>query len=261
MLPDPVHVHIPFSQFDRHFPLLKEHRLQPEIAFKWPDLDPARRPAVKQAGRRLVEEGLAVTVHAPFMDLNPGALEPLVREATRQRWMETLEVAELLHARLVILHPGFDRWRYGGQSRPWIDASLDFFPPLLKQAENQQCPLMLENIFEETPETLATLLRTLDSPWLGHCFDVGHWHLFAKCSLEEWFASLGPWTRHLHIHDNYGDRDAHLAVGEGDIDFDRLFNLAHALESRPSMTLEIHDCDGLLRCLRTVKPLIDRRLP
>ena len=255
-MPEQLHVHIPFSQFDRHFPLLQKHRLQPEIAFKWPDLDPSLRPAVKQAGRQLADEGLAITVHAPFMDLNPGALEPLVRDATRQRWMETLEVADLLQARLVVLHPGFDRWRYGGQSQPWIEACLEFFPPLLEQATRQQCLLVLENIFEETPETLVAVLKKLDSPWLGHCFDAGHWRLFAKQSMEQWFASLAPWIRHLHVHDNFGDRDAHMAVGEGDIDFDKLFRLVATLKTPPTITLEIHDCDALLRCVDTVKPLI-----
>lgn len=255
-MPEQLHVHIPFSQFDRHFPLLQKHRLQPEIAFKWPDLDPSQHPAVKQAGRQLAEEGLAVTVHAPFMDLNPGAIEPLVREATYQRWMQTLEVAELLQARLVVLHPGFDRWRYGGQSQPWIDACLEFFPPILEQAARQQCLLVLENIFEETPETLVAVLKQLDSPWLGHCFDAGHWNLFAKQSMEQWFASLAPWIRHLHVHDNFGDRDAHMAVGEGDIDFDKLFKLVAKLKNTPTVTLEIHDCDGLLRCVDTVKPLL-----
>lgn len=257
-MPDMLHVHIPFSQFDQHFPLLQKHRLQPEIAFKWPDLDPTLLPRVKQAGLCLAAEGLKVTVHAPFMDLNPGALEPLVREATRKRWMQTLEFAEILHARVVVLHPGFDRWRYGGQSRPWIDACLEFFPPFLEQAERQQSLLVLENIFEETPETLAEVLRRLDSPWLGHCFDAGHWRLFAKCSMEKWFEVLAPWMRHLHIHDNCGDRDAHLAVGEGDIDFSRLFQLVGGLRNSPTMTLEIHDCEALLRCVDTVKPLIPR---
>jgi sugar phosphate isomerase/epimerase len=158
----------------------------------------------------------------------------------------------------VVLHPGFDRWRYGGQSRPWIDACLEFFPPFLEQAERQQSLLVLENIFEETPETLAEVLRRLDSPWLGHCFDAGHWRLFAKCSMEKWFEVLAPWMRHLHIHDNCGDRDAHLAVGEGDIDFSRLFQLVGGLRNSPTMTLEIHDCEALLRCVDTVKPLIPR---
>lgn len=255
---DLLHVHIPFNQFEQLFPLLQQHHLQPEIAFKWPDLDPALLPAVKRAGQQLAAEGLSVTVHAPFMDLNPGALDPLVREATRQRWLQTLEAAELLHARVVVLHPGFDRWRYGGQSQPWIDTCMTFFPPLLEQAARQQTLLVLENIFEETPDTLATVLQALDSPWLGHCFDAGHWRLFAKCSMEQWFAALAPWVKHLHIHDNCGDRDAHLAVGEGDIDFPKLFNLVESLCNPPTMTLEIHDCEGLLRCVDTIKPLISR---
>jgi sugar phosphate isomerase/epimerase len=253
-MPDQLHAHVPFSLLDHHLPLLLKHRLQPEVGFKWPDL--ADMAAVQRAGQRLRDAGLDVTVHAPFMDLNPGALEPLVREATLQRFRQTLQAAELLHARLVVFHPGFDRWRYGGQSQPWIDACLDFWPPLLEQAAAQRCLMVLENIFEETPDTLLAVLSTLDSPWLGHCFDVGHWRLFSKTSLADWFAALGPWLRHLHLHDNRGDRDAHLAIGEGDIDFPGLFKQVKTLTGAPSMTLEIHDCAALLRCVRNARPLV-----
>jgi sugar phosphate isomerase/epimerase len=244
---------VPFSLLDRHLPLLLKHRLQPEIGFKWPDL--ADMGAIERAARQLQEAELAVTVHAPFMDLNPGALEPLVRDATLQRFRQTLQAAKLLNARLVVFHPGFDRWRYGGQSQPWIDASLEFWPPLIEQAAEQRCLMVLENIFEETPDTLAAVLNALNSPWLGHCFDIGHWRLFSKTTLADWFAMLGSRLRHLHLHDNHGDRDAHLAVGEGDIDFPALFKLVDTLANAPTMTLEIHDCEALLRCVRNVRPL------
>lgn len=250
---DRLHVHVPCAQLDQLLPLLIEQRLQPEIAFKWFDLD--RAPAeVSQWGRRLADAGLAVSVHAPFMDLNPGAIDPLIRDVTRRRFDRTLQLAGLLNARLIVFHPGFFRWHYGGRDELWIEASLRFWPDFIAQAATRNCRLMLENIFEEQPDTLQSLLDEIDSPWLGHCFDFGHWHLFGQGTLDQWFAALGRHTRHLHLHDNHGERDAHLAVGEGSADFTGLFKILDSLDLRPSATLEIHNKEALLQTLPDIAP-------
>lgn len=249
-----LHVHVPFSLLEKHLPLLLERGLQPEIALKWPDLVGDHRSAAARAAQRLGAAGLRVTVHGPFMDLNPGALEPMVRQATMERFRQTLAMAEWLEARLVVFHPGYEFWRYGGRSELWVEACREFWPPLIEQAATQDCPMVLENIFEDSPDTLKDLLDAFASPWLGHCFDIGHWRLFSKVTMADWFNALGPHLRHLHLHDNSGDRDAHLAIGEGNIDFAELARLLPCLPEAPCMTLEIHDCPALLRCLDNFPP-------
>ncbi len=243
---DRLHVHVPCSLLEQNLDLLMKLRLQPEIAFKCEDLEnPPTR--LLNCCSRLRDAGLGVTVHGPFMDLNPGALDPLVREATRQRFRQTLDLAAHCRARLAVFHPGFDRWRYGGRTDLWLAASLAFWPPLIEQAAAQGCLLVLENIFDEYPEPLATLIDRLDSQWLGHCFDVGHWNLFAKVSLSEWLDALGRRLVHLRLHDNDGVSDAHLPAGEGNIDFASLFRLLDALPQQLTATLEIHNRPALLR--------------
>ena len=251
-----LHVHVPWAQLRSTLPFLLERSLQPEIAFKGSDLDMLSPQHLRDAGRRLAEAGLNVTVHAPFADLNPGALEPLVFEATRQRFFQTLEAADRLGARLVVFHPGYDCWKYGGLDHLWLNQNLRFWPPLLKRAAEQNCTMALENIFEKDTGTLSDLLSTLDSPWLGHCFDIGHWSLFADVSLADWFAALGSRLIHLHLHDNLGERDDHLPVGEGKIDFSALFQLVSSLPAAPSMTLEAHTRSNLIRSLTGVAPFL-----
>lgn len=253
-MPARLHVHVPYQQLEASFPFLLERRLQPEIAFKGPDLDRLSPRVLREVGGQLAAAGLAVTVHAPFMDLNPGALEPLVLAATRRRFEQSLDAAESLGARLVVFHPGYDPWKYGGQDHLWLEQNRLFWPPLLERAAKAGCTMALENIFEVRPDTLAALLDDIDSPLLGHCFDVGHWHLFSEVSLTDWLAALGPRLSHLHLHDNFGKRDEHLPVGEGRINFAELFSLVDRLTRSPTMTLEAHSREALWRSLHAVAP-------
>lgn len=244
-----LHAHVPWRLLETTLPELLERRLQPEVAFLGPDLDQVAPSSLERAGAMLANAGLEVTVHAPFHDLNPGGLEPLVVEATRHRFVQTLDAAERLGARLVVFHPGYEHWKYGGRDYLWLEQSLRFWPEFVARAGRQKYLLAVENIFEIEPSTLAKLLTELDSPWIGHCFDVGHWHLFSDRSLDEWFAALGPQIIHLHLHDNFGQADDHLPVGEGEIDFPLLFRLVKELAVPPRMTLEAHDREALLRSL------------
>jgi len=251
-----LHVHVPWRRLAEAMPLLLDQGLQPEIAFKGVDLDELDWQQVRSVAGRLDRAGLRVSLHAPFADLNPGAMEPLVLAATEKRYRQTLDVAAALGARLIVFHPGYDRWKYGGLDHLWLEANLAFWPPLIELAARSDCRMALENIFERRPDTLAGLLDAFDSPWLGHCFDVGHWHLFGKVSLNDWFAALGSRLFHLHLHDNRGRRDDHLPPGEGKIDFPALFDRIRGLDPPPSLTLEIHAPEDLLRAVAGIPPFL-----
>jgi sugar phosphate isomerase/epimerase len=57
---------------------------------------------------------------------------------------------------------------------------------------------------------------------VGICIDVGHAHLSKDAGETPVFAYLERYADaivHLHLHDNAGERDDHLAFGEGTIDW------------------------------------------
>lgn len=251
-----LHIRVPFRELEPTLPFLVQERLQPEIAFRGSDLDALPAANLEDLGQYLAQAGLQVTVHAPFYDLNPGALEPLVQEATQRRFRQSLNAASSLGARLVVFHPGYDRWKYGGQDHLWLEQSLAFWPPLLEEAKKLGLLVALENIFEPNPDLLGTLLDTLSVPHFGHCFDVGHWRLFAETEMTDWFARLGPRLLHLHLHDNFGRADDHLPVGAGNIDFSELFSLLRGLDTAPTMTLEVNDRQAIFASLAGVAPFL-----
>jgi len=252
-----LHVHLPLRALKKRLRWLLRNRFQPEVACQGKELDKLDHTILRFLGKRLAEEQLRLTIHAPFFDLNPGSHDPAIEMITRRRFHQTLDVAESLQASLVVFHPGFDRWRYDRQPELWHEQSRKFWPSLIERAAELNCQLVLENIFEDSPETLARLLDQLDSPWLGHCFDVGHWNLFSPVSLKDWFTRLGHHTRHIHLHDNRGKVDEHLPIGQGTINFSELFQQIDRLQPVPSMTLEAHTLRELTKSLAAVRPYLD----
>lgn len=247
--------HVPWAQIDKYLKLVLTLGLTPEIAIKGPELDTLDQSLLQQVAESLATANIRPTIHAPFFDLNPGALDPLIRQATEQRLTQSLAVASSLNAHLMVIHPGVDKWRYPNLDHIWKDLAGGFFTSLIEHAINADCRLAIENIYEETPDTLVQLADDIDSEWFGHCFDVGHWNLFGKLPMAEWLEKIGPRLFHLHLHDNLGCADEHLPVGEGVIDFTPLqLKLSNRLPL-PSMTLEAHSREELERSLKQVTSL------
>ncbi len=251
-MPKRFHAHLPYTEVSRHLGRLQNLELPLELAVKAADLDNLDATVLQQ----LKEHLWPISLHAPFTDLSPGSPDPLIREATAHRFNQTLDLAEELEAHTIVFHPGYDRWKFGGRPTPWLDNSLSFWKPFVDRGAGMECQLVLENIFEETPDTLVSLLKAVDSPWFGHCFDIGHWALFGHSTLEEWFDLLGPWMTHLHLHDNHGVNDDHLPIGEGTIDFETFRSLLKKLPEEPTMTLEAHSPERLNRSLAAARELL-----
>ncbi len=256
MIPPRLGAHIPWAQVSTCLPPVLELGLAPEIAIKGPELDVMDEQELLRTAEVLAKAGVRPRVHAPFFDLNPGALDSLFRQATAQRLKQTLRVAGLLQADLMIVHPGVDKWRYPRLEQAWLGHALEFFPPLVEHAEQRDCRLAIENIYEESPDTLVQLVDGIDSDFFGHCFDAGHWHLFGRRPMDEWLRSVSSRLLHLHLHDNHGRADEHLPVGDGTIDFSPLQKHLRMISFAPSITLEARSLEHLRRSLLEVNRLL-----
>jgi sugar phosphate isomerase/epimerase len=244
-----VFAHVPYALVRHHLEMISGERINPEIAFSCESLSAAVPSELAQLAGTLADNNLKATIHAPFMDLNPGAVDPLVWEATLHRFNQVFDVAEIIRPTIIVFHPGYDRWRFGDKRQKWLENSIGIWEKMLVRSEKTGSVIAVENIFEEEPSTLRALFEAFDSPLFRHCFDVGHFNLFAKVSLEEWFAEVGGYIAEAHIHDNNGTRDDHLPIGEGAIDFDKLFGLLEKYAPGSAYTVEAHSRGALERAL------------
>ena len=248
-----IHAHIPYPRLSEHLAYIVANRINPEVFFSAQALDHVVWEELSAQARILHTAGLATTIHAPFLDLNPGALDPSIREATHKRFQRVFQAAEQLKPRIIVFHPGYDELRYGGYRLDWLKNSIDFWRGFVPRAKETGSIIAVENIFEKEPSTLRALLEAIDDPSFRHCFDVGHWNMFTNVTLEEWFANLGPFMVESHIHDNHGQTDEHLPPGEGLIDFDLLFGLLRRHAPDAVYTIEAHTVERMQRARKALE--------
>jgi sugar phosphate isomerase/epimerase len=177
------------------------------------------------------------TVHAPFMDIWPGAADGDVRRLSMERMKRTMGIAAELQSLLVVMHFNYDPIYYRQQVPQWLERAAHFFSTLL--AEHSGPLIALENIAEPTPYIVLQLLKKVAQPRLVHCFDFGHHHVFARIPFAEWLFYLNPQGHiHFHLHDNRGDFDDHLALGQGSIDWAEVKKTIAGLSCPFSIALE-----------------------
>jgi sugar phosphate isomerase/epimerase len=254
---DPIHIHIPYPKLKDYFDLLRKRRYDLEIYVSAAVLDQIERDDLEHLKRNL-DWNPALTIHAPFMDLNPGAVDPMIRSVTQVRFRQLLNVAAILKPRAAVFHAAYDRWRYSGRRDIWLNNSIDAWHKVMDAASGIGMRVAVENVFDEDPEALQMLIQKIGRPGFGFCFDTGHLNLFTKVPMEEWFMRLGSHLVEVHLHDNDGTADSHHALGRGNIDFDKFFGLMRKHSPVPVYTIEAHDKDDIEISLERVKSLLSR---
>lgn len=230
------------SGMDPHAPeLAKNSQLGLEITeFTYaPNLeDTSRFAAVREQMRGIPDFWL----HAPFAELAPCAVDPLVRRVTLTRYRQTLELAQRLGIHRIVLHGGFVPQVYDPQW--YVEQSIAFWRDFLREVP-QDFLLALENVLEPTPELLTRIVQGVCDPRLGLCLDVGHANLSGTMA-HNWVAQFSPWLCHLHVHNNDGLDDLHGGLLDGTLPMRQLLRSVRALCPNASYTLETHDCAASL---------------
>lgn len=186
--------------------------------------------------------------HAPFAELAPCAIDPLVRQVTEKRYRQAADMARELGIRRLVIHGGFVPQVYFPEW--YVEQSVLFWREFLRQLP-QDMTIALENVMEPQPRLLAEIARQVDDPRLGLCLDVGHANTFvSRVPPLEWVAPMAPWLRHVHLHNNAGHDDLHDPLGQGTLAMEQVLDTILELCPAATFTLENQDCGPSLAWLR-----------
>jgi sugar phosphate isomerase/epimerase len=160
---------------------------------------------------------LGITVHAPYGDLNLATLnDPIWRESIKQI-SSCIESASEITDRVTI-HPGY----LSPLGKLMPEKVWNFQKEALRQvgkcAQEHSVLACLENMIGvkeflcRLPEELIGMTEGIEG--IGMTFDFGHANTMGKVAD---FLAVVHKAHHIHIHDNNGMSDEHLALGEGTI--------------------------------------------
>jgi sugar phosphate isomerase/epimerase len=244
------HVHVPFHRIEDYFQFIRENRINLEIYFSSHTLDTVEDSDIIRLKERLDYSPL-FSIHAPFMDLSPGAVDSKAREITIERFFHILDIAEILKPVSVVFHSGYEKWKYALKVDIWLENSLKTWRALMDRAIELNVKIAIENIFENEPVNLRLLMEAMGSEHFGICFDTGHCNLFSRVPLSEWLGQLKPYMFELHLHDNNKTFDDHIAIGDGTFDFDTLFSTLRGEEL--IYTIEGHTPEDVLKSIQRLR--------
>ena len=247
-----IQVNVPFSLLhSRYLRAFIDYGLNPEIGLDSQTLDTTDKETYCEVSKALVDSGLHVTLHGPFIDMSPGSPDDEVWALTRRRFGHVVEIARIFRPRAVVFHAGYDQKRYGFVRDKWFERSIKMWRWLAQSLGEDGILLCLENVYEQYPQYLLPIFEHLDEEGVKFCFDTGHHSAFGKAPMEAWLDILGDYVGHLHLHDNNGGVDEHGAIGKGSIRFDVLFDwLGRHFQAPPLITLEPHREEDLLPSLK-----------
>ena len=196
--------------------------------------------------RERMQDASRFVFHAPFNEMCTCAVDPLVRHVTLYRFRQAAEMAASLGIRRMVYHSTHVPLLYFDCF--FVEQSIGFWKEFL-ETQPQNLQIYLENVVDVSPKPLLDVLEGVHDPRLRICLDVGHAHVSSEIPVEEWVQALAPFLGHIHVHDNCGDHDWHLPLGEGNIDWEHLFPLIESVAPGCTYTVENMVCHGTVQWL------------
>ena len=209
--------------------------------------------AHEDAYRTLKDDlGLYYLCHGP-REGDPNDTEAL-EKTYLPKLVQILSVMPNLDMRLLTIHLWLDP-RF--VTRESIAYKIGILKRIIERAKCMGITICLENLSENATH-LSSVFKAL--PDLHLTLDLAHAQLLSKQNTSYGFFKAYPERiKHIHMHDNYGgdspEDDLHLPVGEGIVDFKRIFQKLRKTGYRRTLTLEL-GAPEIRKCISYVKKLV-----
>ena len=205
--------------------------------FTDPNLSKDEIDTIVEKYKRLFNDSkLKRSMHGPFLDLKPASPDLEIRKVSYNKYLRALNIAKELEMDYIIFH---------SQINPYLNMPLlkdlnnlqakEFWEDILYEVKGFNGIILIENIFEETPEMLKELIEKIDLPNIKVNFDLGHARL-GSVSLEKWIRELKGYIAYVHLHTNDKVYDQHHVPTE--VEIMALMNLLNKYELNPTISLE-----------------------
>ena len=178
-------------------------------------------PLVAEKYAQLIQSSdLTFSLHTGIADINVASSNELIRRASVDNLLAEMDSARRLGIDTVTIHPGIINLAVHDTR----EISLESANRSMKELDRAASELGLHACIENMPNfpvmlgiQAEELPSIIDGTDLSVCFDIGHANTSGQ--IDAMIDLFGDRIRNIHIHDNLGDRDAHLTIGDGNVDF------------------------------------------
>ena len=218
----------------------------------WDDNEPGApmqgddwRKIVEAAGEEAAKLGFTfVQAHSP--NYNP--MDP---RTDHERGMLTtrraIEACAMLGIPNIVVHPGCGAdCRYPQGREEYFRVNKAFYESLFPVMEKTGVNVLIENSAERnsggayffmTGQEMSDFVQYVGHPLLHCCWDIGHAHMRGVDQYEE-ITAIGKDLNALHIQDNFGGDDVHIAPFMGTVDMDAVVQALIDMDYKGIFTFE-----------------------
>ena len=196
---------------------------------------------------------LKYSIHAPFMDINIASLQEKSRLSSIEQIKSSINLANKIDAEAVVVHPGLIPFL---ANKYFKDRVYETTNNSIKQLGDYGKDLGVLTTIENMPtfegmiyQNLKDLDEILTSYDMAMTLDIGHANHVGYAPDEMIFDSI----KHIHAHDNFGDDDAHLALGEGSIDLKYIIDSLEKKNYDGIYIIEVNDYDSIKKSYEYLK--------
>lgn len=192
------------------------------------------------------------TMHGAFLDLCIDSSDSRIFQVSDLRIRQSMEIAERMGLRAVIFHTNYIvNFRLQSYLDTWLLRNEAYWRQILREYPGQE--IFLENMFDDTPQLLQKLAeRMADEPRFAVCLDTAH-AMISGSPLRPWLEGLQPYISHIHINDNDGREDLHLAVGSGIFPWEDFNAWIRSFAEKPSLLIEVRNFADLKKSVEYMK--------
>lgn len=186
--------------------------------------------------KRIASRSKQRVFHAPFSEIFPSAVDPMMRALAMQRLNQAFALAYSLGYRRIVVHSGYMPRVY---FKEWfVERSIEFWREFM-QNKPDDIKLLLENVLDDEPDTLCKIADEVGDKRFKLCFDMGHANIVSKIPLADWVERCNERIAHVHAHNNFADKDSHNALYDGSINMADMLWRIKRFSPKASVTLEM----------------------
>jgi sugar phosphate isomerase/epimerase len=162
-------------------------------------------------------------LHAPLSDINIASVNPNIREISIRHIIAAIKFANDVGIDMVTIHPGHlsplgvlcpDKVSETNK------VSLKSIDGLVREWGVQVAVENMPKAWNTFCLDIGELLDAIEGTELEVCYDIGHGN---TAGTTQSFLEHPERIINIHAHDNTGKFDAHMAIGDGSIDFSSIF--------------------------------------